>query len=144
MERALFLLTFSIFTIDLKRFLLKRFLAISLLGMYLTSFTEVHELFRLPLLLEHFAEHKTQVDDMSFVEFLVMHYKTDVAHDDHDNQLPFKVLGHCFTAQAIALPIQKVLVFETAPLATVSHTFKYTEASFSSPVEAIFQPPKLA
>jgi hypothetical protein len=121
---------------------LKRFLSISLLALYLTSFTEVHEVLRLPLLFEHYAEHKLQVNDMSFVEFLVMHYETDVAHDDHDNQLPFKALGHSFAAQAIALPIQKTIVFEIAPLTTVSHSFHYTEVSFSSHLEAIFQPPK--
>jgi hypothetical protein len=71
-----------------------------------------------------------------------MHYETDVAHDDHDNQLPFKTPGHSFAAQAIALPIQKVIVFEIAPLTTVSHSFHYTEVSFSSHLEAIFQPPK--
>jgi hypothetical protein len=104
----------------------------------------VHEVLRLPLLFEHFAEHKKQVRDISFVEFLVMHYKTDEAHDDHDNQLPFKVPGHSFAAQAMALPMQKAIVFEITPLATIVHSFSYTEASFSSHLEAIFQPPKQA
>ncbi|MFM9837891.1 MAG: hypothetical protein ACKVOQ_06480 [Cyclobacteriaceae bacterium] len=121
---------------------LKRLLSISLLALYLNSFTEVHEILRLPILFEHYAEHKEQVNDMSFVEFLAMHYKTDVAHDDHDNQLPFKVPGHSFAVQAFALPIQKIIVFETTPLATVSHSFQYTEVSFSSHLEAIFQPPR--
>jgi hypothetical protein len=110
--------------------------------LYLTSFTEVHEVLRLPILLEHYAEHKLKVADLSFVEFLIMHYKTDVAHDEHDNQLPFKVPGHSFTVQAMALPIQKIVVFESTPLATINHTFSYTEGSFSSHLEAIFQPPK--
>jgi hypothetical protein len=123
---------------------LKRLLSISLLALYLTSFTEAHEILRFPLLLEHFAEHKEQVSDLSFVEFLVMHYETDVAHDDHDNQLPFKVPGHCFTPLALALPTQKIIVFETVPLATISHPFNYTEDYFFSHLKAIFQPPKQA
>jgi hypothetical protein len=104
---------------------LKRLLSISLLALYLISFTEVHEILRLPILFEHYAEHRLQVNDMSFVEFLAMHYETDVAHDDHDNQLPFKVPGHSF-----------------AVLTTASHSFQYTEGSFSSHLEAIFQPPR--
>jgi hypothetical protein len=112
--------------------------------LYLTSFTEAHEVFRLPILLEHYAEHKLKVADLSFIEFLVMHYKTDVVHDEHDNQLPFKVPGHSFTAlQAMALPIHKIILFEKLPIITVTHSFSYTEASFSSPLTAIFQPPKL-
>jgi hypothetical protein len=121
---------------------LKRFLSISLLALYLTSFTEAHEVLRLPILLEHYAEHQMKVADLSFVEFLVMHYKTDVAHDEHDNQLPFKVPGHSFTVQAMALPIQKIIAFEKPAMVTLTHSFSYTEASFSSPLTAIFQPPK--
>jgi hypothetical protein len=121
---------------------LKRFLSLSLLALYLTSFTEAHEVLRLPILLEHYGEHQLKVADLSFVEFLVMHYKTDVAHDEHDNQLPFKVPGHSFTVQAMALPIQKIIAFEKTPIITIVHSFCYTEASFSSPLTAIFQPPK--
>lgn len=112
--------------------------------MYLTSFTEVHEFLRLPLLVEHFQEHKTQTNDMSFVEFLLMHYKTDVAHDDTDNQLPFKVPGHSFAAISIGLPVQKINIGDIAPQIILSHTFDYKESFFSSSLQAIFQPPKLA
>lgn len=112
--------------------------------MYLTSFTEVHELLRLPVLLAHFEEHKSQVNDMSFVDFLLMHYKTDVAHDDQDNQLPFKVPGHSFAAISIALPVQKITICETATQLILSYTFDYKESFFSSSLQAIFQPPKLA
>jgi hypothetical protein len=121
----------------------KRLMSILLLALYLTSFTEMHEVLRLPILLEHYAEHKNQVSDMSFIEFLEMHYKSDVTHDEHDSQLPFKVPGHSFTAQAIALPTQKIIVFKITPVTIVSYSFTYTEASFSSPSEAIFQPPRL-
>ncbi len=112
--------------------------------MYLTSFTEVHELLRLPVLLEHFEEHKSQVNDMSFVDFLLMHYKTEVAHDDQDNQLPFKVPGHSFAAISVGLPVQKINLSDVSPQIILSNTFDYTESFFSSSLQAIFQPPKLA
>lgn len=129
---------FHTFTIKLKRFL-----SISLLALYLNSFTEVHEVFRLPLLFEHYAEHKLQVNDMSFVEFLVMHYKTDVAHDDHDNQLPFKVPGHSFTAISITVPPLKISLNDETSCCVQSYVFDYKESYFSSSLQAIFQPPKL-
>ena len=112
--------------------------------MYFTSFTEVHELLRLPVLLEHFEEHKSQVNDMSFVDFLLMHYKTDVAHDDQDNQLPFKVPGHSFTAISMVLPPLKMTLTDVPPSTELSYTFDYQESYFSSSLQAIFQPPKLA
>jgi hypothetical protein len=121
---------------------LKRLLSISLLALYLNSFTEMHEVLRLPILFEHYAEHKQQVNDLSFWEFLVMHYETDVNHDDHDGQLPFKVPGHSFAASATVLPIHKIVLTETIPLTTLSYSFNYTEAFSSTSLKAIFQPPK--
>jgi hypothetical protein len=122
--------------------LLKRFLAISLLALYINSNTEFHEMLRLPILLEHYAEHKHQVRDMSFWEFLTMHYKTDQSHDDQDNRLPFKDRNHSFTAPVIALPIQKIILSETTPLTEISHSSLYTEACIASHLSDIFQPPR--
>lgn len=121
---------------------MKRFLAISLLLLYINSYTEFHEALRLPILLEHFAEHRQQVKDMSFWEFLAMHYKTDVSHDDQDNNLPFKDIHHSFTVPAMALPIQKIVLEETVVLTEISHSSTYTEVCIASSPSDIFQPPR--
>jgi hypothetical protein len=121
---------------------LKRFLALSLLVLYINSYTELHETLRLPVLLEHYAEHKQHMKDMSFWEFLVMHYKTDTSHDDQDNRLPFKDKGHSFTAPVMALPFQKIALIETTPSTEVSHSSTYTEAYVASHLSDIFQPPR--
>jgi hypothetical protein len=122
---------------------LKRFLALSLLVLYINSYTEFHEALRLPVLLEHYAEHKQQVKDMSFWEFLVMHYKSDVSHDSQDNRLPFKDRGHSFTAPVMALPIQKIaLKEESTPLTEINHSSTYAAAYIASHLSDIFQPPR--
>lgn len=121
---------------------MKRILGLSLLVLYINSYTELHEALRLPVLLEHYAEHKQQVKDMSFLEFLVMHYKTDVSHDDQDNSLPFKDRGHSFVSPAMALPIPKIVLKEVAPLMEVSHSSTYTKAYIPSHLSDIFQPPR--
>jgi len=123
---------------------LKRFLAISLLALYINSYTEFHEALRLPVLFEHYAEHRQKVSDMSFWEFLAMHYKTDVNHDDHDGQLPFKVPGHSYTAPAMALPEFKIALKETLVQNLVKHSSIYTEAYVASQLQDIFQPPRLS
>jgi hypothetical protein len=112
------------------------------LVLYINSYTEFHETLRLPVLLEHYAEHKQQVKDMSFWEFLVMHYKTDVSHDSQDNRLPFKDRGHSFTAPVMALPIQKIALNESTPLTEINHSSAYTEADVTSHLSDIFQPPR--
>jgi hypothetical protein len=121
---------------------MNRLLGLSLLILYINSYTELHEALRLPLLLEHYAEHRQQVKDMTFLEFLTMHYKTDVAHDDQDNRMPFKDRAHSFTAPVMALPLQKIMLKEATPLTEISHSSTYTEAYFSSHLSEIFQPPR--
>jgi hypothetical protein len=121
----------------------KQLAAALFLFTYISSTTEFHEALRLPLLFEHYAEHKAQVADLTFWEFLAMHYETDVAHDDHDNQLPFKVPGHEFALTVIALPVAKVALKENNTPEKVNHRFVYREAHFESQLSDIFQPPKI-
>jgi len=119
-----------------------RLLAISFLILYINSNTEFHEMLRLPILLEHYSQHKKQVSDISFWDFLVMHYKSDVSHDSDDNQLPFKDPGHSFTASTLALPIHKIVLKETMLLSEPVHSFAYSETFMASHLSDIFQPPK--
>lgn len=111
--------------------------------MYLCSTTEFHEALRLPLLFEHYAEHRSLVSDLTFFEFLAMHYKTDKAHDDRDHQLPFKVPGHEFATQVVAIPVARISLQENNTFTHVSHLSPYREAFFESQLSDIFQPPKI-
>ena len=122
---------------------MKRIFSISFLLLYLNSFTEIHEALRLPVLFEHYAEHKKLVNELSFWEFLVMHYKTDVPHDEHDNQLPFKVPGHSFAAITHAIPTHKIILNETLASIKVVHVSIYQEAYLPSRLQDIFQPPRI-
>lgn len=122
--------------------MLKRTLSILFLLVYINSFTELHEAMRLPILLEHYSEHKKLSQEISFWEFLEMHYQSDVAHDEHDNELPFKVVGHCFSAHSATEPDVKIAVTQLMPIIISQPSFHYKESSFNSPLIAIFQPPK--
>lgn len=120
-----------------------RFAAIGLFVLYLVSFTEFREVLRLPLLVEHYGEHKNQVAEMSFLEFLVMHYESDVAHDDQDNRLPFKDCSHSFIGQVVMLPIQKISLTEGLVINASSYQFFYLQHEPKLIAADIFQPPKL-
>ena len=68
-------------------------LSILLLSAYLLSSTEFSQLLKLPLLLEHFNEHKTWNEGTTLWSFMIMHYtNNDVKYADHDKdmRLPFK------------------------------------------------------
>ncbi len=123
---------------------MKRYLALLLLILYINSNTEFHELLRTPVLINHYNQHKLLAKDISFWDFLVMHYKTGVAHDADDNQLPFKDPAHSFTASTLALPISKILLKEAVALAETDHPYPYTETFIASHLSKIFQPPRVA
>ncbi len=76
------------------------------------------------------------------MEFLTMHYQSDVSHDDQDNRLPFKDPHHSFTVPAVALPIQKITLEETIPLTDIAHSSTYQEDNIASHLSDIFQPPR--
>jgi hypothetical protein len=99
---------------------------------------------RLPILLEHYSQHKQKVSDISFWDFLVMHYKSNVAHDSDDNQLPFKDPGHSFTAPTLALLIHKMVLKETVILTKTDYSFTYSETFIASHLSDIFQPPRIS
>jgi hypothetical protein len=99
---------------------------------------------RLPVLFEHFNQHKQQVKDISFWDFLVMHYNSDVPHDSDDNQLPFKNPAHSFTAPTLALPIYKIVLKETVSITATTHFSSYTEEFIASHLSDIFQPPRIS
>ncbi len=110
---------------------------------YLVGSTEFHQVLRLPLLVKHYTEHRSQVVEMSFWEFLVMHYETDVPHDDTDMRLPFKDCHHSSTITFTALTSQKItLALPTLILKEPLHF--YSHSSFhSSYLDKIFQPPRV-
>jgi hypothetical protein len=120
-----------------------RLTSIGLLFFYLVSFTEFREVLRLPILVQHFVEHKSQVEDMSFLEFLTMHYSTDQAHDDQDMRLPFKDCSHSFAGQTVVLPLQKMILAETTQKTTLEYHSFYLQHEPQLLAVDIFQPPKL-
>jgi hypothetical protein len=117
-------------------------IVITLLAVYLIASTEFHQVLRLPLLVKHYSEHSAQVD-MTFWEFLVMHYETDVPHDDTDMKLPFKDCHHSTTISFTALPSQNIaLTLPTLIKSESVHVFNHSHFH-SSYLDEIFQPPRV-
>lgn len=69
--------------------------------------TGLHDLTRLPVLFQHYFEHKDLDSSITFFSYLEEHYN-DIPHKDNDeerdNQLPFKAHGlfaGCTVTQAL-------------------------------------------
>lgn len=129
---------------------MKKALAILFLVTYTFSTTELYQLLKLPVLVEHFFEHKAKNSEMSFWDFMVLHYDgnhlENHPHDDdyeQDQKLPFmaqtNVPSYCFVHtppfrfeiknKLYQCPKQKMPAFDE----------NYTANDFLS---SIWQPPK--
>ena len=72
---------------------MKKAVTIFFLIAYLFSATDLKELLKLEVVIEHLHEHQRSDNSITLIQFLVMHYVTDDHNDkdnDRDNQLPFK------------------------------------------------------
>lgn len=121
---------------------MRKALAILFLMVYSCSFTEFHQALKVPLLIKHYTEHSSTVD-MSFIEFLVMHYETDVPHDDTDMRLPFKTCSHSQATQTAALVQPNIRLNEPVLLSTQDFISFDQQISPSLLSHDIFQPPRV-
>lgn len=122
---------------------MKRKLVIVLLSLYVLASTECHQVLRLPLLVKHYSEHHQKADNLTFWEFLVLHYKTDVAHDDQDMRLPFKDCHHSLASSSMAVPSQRFMLTPLSPaLVEKILSFNHPQVHSSFPGE-VFQPPRI-
>lgn len=103
--------------------------------------TPVGQLFKLPLLVEHFIKHQEQ-EGASFIGFLDEHYLS--SHEDadrpEDEQLPFKSLAYYSIGSAIVPELGKANAFVQRPLEKKPViTESYTPQQHMS---GIFHPPR--
>jgi hypothetical protein len=128
---------------------MKQRISIYFLAIYLLSATPLHELLKLPMLVQHFMEHKAENSQISFCEFLEMHYAAHSTHDadhKHDGKLPFKschcahhaVVLHCTLAFLPNL-CNSERVYPTEKKQRIS---RYRSAFSCASLGAIWQPPK--
>jgi hypothetical protein len=89
---------------------LKKTSCILFLAIFLLSTTELYQLCKLPILIQHLREHRAQNKELSILQFIDIHYKHGNVKDadyDRDMKLPFKKheFTHHFTSSIIVSPI---------------------------------------
>jgi len=126
---------------------LKKLIAILFLSIYVVSATELHEFFKLPQLVEHFLEHKSEDSKTTLIDFLAMHYSSSDDGDNdasEDSNLPFKSHHNCenlsYTGFISFHTFQ--LEVKTAPIETKNYNTYSSEFISSAYLSSIWQPPK--
>lgn len=126
--------------------LMKKMMSIFFLSVYLTAFTSLKEVWKLPVLIEHFMEHRAQDPSISFLAFLDMHYMHGSPHDadyDRDMQLPFKMVSH-ISLITFVIP-SSTIHFQTVPTfyCKKEKTLLYNSTAYSFYYQnSIWQPPR--
>ena len=125
---------------------MKRVSAIFFFILYLTSTTEASQLMKLPVILQHYHEHRQQDQKISFIAFLDMHYMHGSPHDDdyeRDMQLPFKRADHhAVVSPVIITPPAEFTVVALPPPASTGFFISDDDHLYCKYHHAIFQPPR--
>ncbi|MFT3844663.1 MAG: hypothetical protein QM725_06400 [Lacibacter sp.] len=121
--------------------------AILFLTIYLFSSTELRQLAKLPILVQHYFEHKSQNSDITFAGFLAMHYEKDIIIDNDfakDQQLPFKSHHDCqFILSVAYVPATSfTTVIKPVSVETVKHVICNDDFINSVYLSSVWQPPK--
>lgn len=126
--------------------LVKKKLSILFAVIVMAGSTELGQLLRLPILVQHFYEHKQKDRTISFVDFLILHYETsddNKEFDPKDSSLPFKSVQFAVSAQLIALPPAVVELPHKPIILFLSTSKSKNEIGVcSSYLSSIWQPPK--
>ena len=80
--------------------MLKKLISILCLLVYFFATTEAKQLFKIPVIFQHYAEHREENRQLSLLDFLDMHYMHGSPFDqdyDRDMKLPFKSTGDAFS-----------------------------------------------
>lgn len=128
---------------------MKRILALVFISIYLFSATELHQFLKLPILVEHFSEHKQKDKSLTLLEFLCMHYVNESTKDtdyDKDSKLPFKTLDNCNNSNHVTLLPEQKFYFNSIQVnseITILNNY-YPQFSNTTFLKSIWQPPKFS
>jgi len=127
----------------------KKFAAILLFSIYSTSVTELYELLKINVLVEHYSETTKHDGPVSFIDFLSMHYLTDDGNNkdnDRDHQLPFKSAASYLANNISVGVLQKQEEFVLKPVSSENKIFYNHSDPFipSHFYNSVWNPPRLA
>jgi hypothetical protein len=103
---------------------------------------------KIPFLLEHYRQHTEQAPNLSFLQFLSLHYQNEnhERSDEHHGHLPLHSCGECSivaTGISILPPSFQLAMFLPELPASKKQCFHYRFFPTNGAFSAIFQPPRL-
>ncbi|HBK87847.1 MAG: hypothetical protein U0289_01225 [Cyclobacteriaceae bacterium] len=127
---------------------MKRRIAVILTFVYLFTATELNQLWKLPIFISHFIEHRQESPDITLFDFVALHYFSgDVRDADYarDEQLPFRDNSESIIGTiSLLVPTAAGVSYESELLCQISFIPKTQEGKPCRSLATIWQPPRLA
>jgi hypothetical protein len=128
---------------------MKRIIALTFLTFFLISLTEVQQLLKLPILVEHFSEHHEKDTKITLWKFLCMHYSSETINDgdfEKDSKLPFKTIDTNSSSNQVIILNELKFCFNTILINSdkkklIKYYPHFSNSTFSN---YIWQPPKFS
>lgn len=126
---------------------MKRLIAILCLLVYFFASTEAKQLFKVPVIFQHFAEHRQEDKQLSLLDFLDMHYLHGSPYDqdyDRDMKLPFKSSGDVFSFFPCTADRMPPAYQVVCPQKKIGKYLRFStiDKPYTSPTHNIWQPPR--
>ena len=125
---------------------MKKLISVAILSLYLITATEFYQLLKLPLLIDHFIQHKEENKSVTLLSFLQMHYIDPTVKDadyEQDMKLPFKTHSENAQHSILALiPQKSAAVLKKTYVEPRIFLVQEELFSTSSYLSGIWQPPK--
>jgi len=123
---------------------MRKVISIFFLLIFLVFVTEAGQLFRLPLLVQHYLKHQQSERGLSFAGFLKTHYLQDHKDDGdkkQDRQLPFKSLNPENSCTSFLQPDASFIQTPEPQVSQVLSAY-LPECYLSGKPSGIFRPPR--
>ncbi len=126
---------------------IRKYVSIFLLSVYLISFTELNQLIKLPVFVNHFFVHKGKDARLTLAEFIDKHYTHEDDNDgdrDEDMKLPFKTHAACSNISFVSFVTESFDELFIAPFGIEKNTYANFQEQFltSAYLATVWQPPK--
>lgn len=126
---------------------MRRYTGIFFISLYLFTFAEFHNFLQIPILFEHYSEHKALEPNIGFWAFIKLHYLDPIVIDDdyqRDQQLPFRA-DCCVMSTSVVCEANNLHVEILKPLESTNEYFLFNEVNKPQFIYFdIFQPPRCA
>lgn len=124
----------------------KRKIAIALTLVYLFTATELNQLWKLPIFISHFIEHRQESPNITVVDFVALHYFSGDERDAdyaRDEQLPFRDNSESMIgAISSIVPSAASINYQYDILYLITRTPETQDGKPSRSQASIWQPPR--